>query len=120
MIEIKSETFEIEEKEDAEETNREDNGKEEEEEKEEMNNNDIGENIEVKEEDERDGVEDDDDGGEGGGGMSPMETATLLLLSRIAMFNKVSFVNSFHSEDTLERIHHATNHFIFVLPQFQM
>ena len=66
------------------------------EEEEELNNNNILPNLQVKVEEEDDEAEEKEDMEEEeeerrrmGYGMTPMETATLLLLSRIAMFNKV-------------------------------
>jgi hypothetical protein len=57
---------------------------------EEMNNNSIVSSLRVKVEDMEEEEEEDEERGRLQGlAMTPMETATLLLLSRIAMFNKV-------------------------------
>jgi hypothetical protein len=59
---------------------------------EEMNNNDLRVKEEDEDMEEEEEMEEEERRRLGGFGMTPMETATLLLLSRIAMFNKVGFV----------------------------
>ena len=101
MIEIKSESSEMEEGHEEQvivkDAEQEEIPKEEaKEEGDDLNNNEKVETVEVKKEDQEEIEEEEEEEGrdeeEGRvGGMSPMETATLLLLSRIAMFNKVNF-----------------------------
>ena len=91
MIEIKSEspgTDDRTEKGEKDGTNPAENGKEDD--RDDLNNNERSESVHVKTEQEE---REREEGGNGeervGSGMNPMETATLLLLSRIALFNKV-------------------------------